>query len=453
MAFLRRLGAAFEAGSPIIGHFRDQMVEDEQNQKKARVQLALQQMGDDAALQRTKLTEEGALARNRATVDSENARAGNSNMISLATLLGQHPEMADRVRENNGRIPGFEQYDMSPFLSSQRELMKPALTAVGNAHNIEDLPTKEWMTALTGPMATPDTLATLQGVANSRVPGLTRAAGANIKDVDPTTGQTTQTDAAGTRHIVGAGAQDQARLDNIHTAATARVNAMAAAMREGQVTTAHNDADLTPTNMARRATQAGMIASAQEEAKNGPAGPGQHLTTQEATNVALMPGLLQSHVDALRLEKAGATTSVLSRFGAESPTKQTIASAIQKAPFMGDNQNQQLYTQQAKAFTNVLSKILSGTTVREDEYPRYFSTFFASSGESPELVAMKQKTRETFIAAATASAGRGRAEIGRVIGQQIQAGNMMREAFIGPDAIKLSPEVAAGIASVINGAQ
>lgn len=249
------------------------------------------------------------------------------------------------------------------------------------------------------------------------------------------------------------GAADQANLDNIHTAATARVNAMAAAMKEGQVTTAHNDADLTPTNMARRATQAGMIASAQEEAKNASAGPGQHLTAQEATNVALMPGLMQSHIDALRLEKAGATTSVLSRFGAESPTKQTIASAIQKAPFMGDSQDQQLYTQQAKAFTNVLSKILSGTTVREDEYPRYFSTFFASAGESPELVAMKQKTRETFIAAATASAGRGRAEIGRVIGQQIQAGNMMREGFVGKDAIKLSPEVAAGIASVLNGGQ
>lgn len=105
MAFLRRLGAAFEAGSPIIGHFRDQMVEDEQNQKKARVQLALQGMQDDAAMARTRLQEEGDTSRNAATLATQRA---NSLMTQQGEMLRKFvgdPSAVDRFRQSGAQTP------------------------------------------------------------------------------------------------------------------------------------------------------------------------------------------------------------------------------------------------------------------------------------------------------------------------------------------------------------
>jgi hypothetical protein len=79
-------------------------------------------------------------------------------------------------------------------------------------------------------------------------------------------------------------------------------------------------------------------------------------------------------------------------------------------------------------------------TVREDEFPRFLSAYFASDSDPEPLVTQKQTRRKSLISTMSIATGKGKVEAGRALGREIAAGrispNILGQLSFPPDFIK-----------------
>lgn len=194
----------------------------------------------------------------------------------------------------------------------------------------------------------------------------------------------------------------QARVANIVDALTRESRAATA----GAIAGATKRAGLAPDIITGEVAREGQMADVR--AGHTPA------TAAERTAASNLVPLIQSHDTALTMESQEGGSVRLQPFAysaSNSPTFNRFVSEPQKQ-----------YIQAAKEYINILGKIMSGVTVREDERDNFLSSMFAYAGDSDEVVAQKQAARETFIASAQIAAGRSAGDGARALAKAINEG-------------------------------
>jgi hypothetical protein len=78
----------------------------------------------------------------------------------------------------------------------------------------------------------------------------------------------------------------------------------------------------------------------------------------------------------------------------------------QYAPNMLQTSEQQAYRQAQRAFTEARLRKESGAAIPESEFINDARTYFAQPGDSPQMIAQKQKSRETLLAGMKFAAGK-----------------------------------------------
>lgn len=167
-------------------------------------------------------------------------------------------------------------------------------------------------------------------------------------------------------------------------------------------------------------SQMGLL-TAQKEMGAGPWDPNNaaNRATQGQLAIAgLVPMMVRDAASAGAMESRG----IRLPYGAEMLTSFPMAQSIGLSSGL-ISQDSLTYMDKANAFSTQVGKILSGVTVREDEFPRFMSIFFATRADDPNRVRGKQLARNSFLASMSISAGpQGAYAGGAALGRAIKEG-------------------------------
>lgn len=206
----------------------------------------------------------------------------------------------------------------------------------------------------------------------------------------------------------------KSQFENGMNQATMGSEAAKAGRVAGAESSARYGAEFAPNVVDSRVDQARRMAeaTAQGTAAGNPASSSGVLSEGERKATAALPTLIRAHGMAIDMENKGMSLSPTSIVAAGPSLIGKVARNFVESPV-------QQYAQTGIEYINLASNIFSGTTVREDEYPRFLSNMFVMDNDPPELVKQKQQSRAGFVQAQQVAAGRGAAAGGQALGMQI----------------------------------
>lgn len=440
MPIRRRLANAFQAASPILGHFRDQAIEGEQADARNTLALVLKQ-----------LEEAGA-----------NSRASMSANTATQGLLASHPDLANRL-SGSGQTQ-LNATDITPFVQGTTERLAPLAKAIAGATSPEAVPTDADLSSQASGVGVgaPDISTLLAQAAakrqqqqaafeQSRVASMDQynpATGATERQIGSQTLQTSPTPTqkglnTTTEALTGELSPTYARAKADSDAIVEDITRASKARTAAATTSASQHAMMAPDLVQARVDEALAKKSAENRAP----------TQAQAQNKMRIPTLLNADAQSSELEKAGAfitptamlrqTNLVANALGGASDATLGRFSPTNVDPLTAR------YMQSAIDFANIHTLIMSGTQTREEELPRFLQTFFVTKADraDPKLVLQKQLSRKIFAGAARAVA-EGSADptsVGAYLGHEILAGRLSQDVL----GFDLTPEVKAGLMQVL----
>lgn len=194
-------------------------------------------------------------------------------------------------------------------------------------------------------------------------------------------------------------------------------------------------------------------ALAEAHAQGTAAGTPKATQTTDAERKAsvMLPGFILANAEANELEKQGVSLTTMSRRVQQSPLLQGANSLMKvfdavAGSHLAVTPAEEKYARAVTDFSNTFGYLRSGVAVREDEFDRFVSTFFAMSPNDPALE-HKQAARQAFLEAAQIATGRSGYDAGLAIGNQVKAGMLTKDEV----SFLKDPDILRGISDALSG--
>lgn len=394
-------------------------------------------------------------------------RAIEANRFNLTEAAFKDPDAAERAMQGG---PTLNEVDLSRFVRTQPQRLGQALEDINKGTTPQTVagPAQRQAIATARGINRPDITQLLEGAGSERAgnieqeeinkenilerigPGGVRGRisrmGATFMPTERSGGQEGQRkfeefqagEGSPAYALVKADAEN--RLEQLTRGEKVRT---ATDLARGQAQAA-SDVRLSPETIAGEAERARAIKEA--ETAGGAGG-----TQSERMAAASTTPMIAAAARAIDFEQKGAAIDPISLTKASSPTGAWVLGMAENVPLVGGmfkvGDQSAGYAQAAVDFTNLIGKILSGVTVRPDERGAYLSTYFALTNDSTATRQQKFQARQVLVAAATASVGRSKREVGNILGRALAQGSLPMDTL---KIMEFDPEINEGIADIIS---